>query len=530
MLTQPPSLDRIYDCLAYNADLLSDETAISFKSDETSYEELKCQVDVYATALLAAGICPGDRVGVLSSPTPEHFVIFLSAAAIGAIYVGLNPRYMHDELAYVIDDCAPKILFSRLQIGSRKYESDLRNLVRRMDNKLSIVAICDPVPPNAGVIAFAEFLDGAEDSPEFTPHKNGEADAVLIIYTSGTTGRPKGAMLTEKGILRHSRLSFVGESLSALRSINCFPVNHVAGLVAGSLALMVNGGMIVYVEKFDPEIILETLVDKEITFWGGVPTMFSTVFGEINFSFEKIPSVELISWGGGAAPASLVEKIASAGIKMRTHYTMTETAGSVTMISSHDEVEALCHSVGAPLDDVEWKIINPDGGQVSSEEEGELCIRGDFIMAGYYNRPEATKSAIDRNGWLHTADLAKLRADGRLELLGRKSDMYKSGGFNVYPREVELALETHPNVRLAVVVGRPDGTYGEVGVAFVRIADGREVTTQQLVDYCRSRIANYKIPKAIKITPEIPVLANGKPDKVKLKKIAAEMQTMQAAS
>ena len=306
-----------------------------------------------------------------------------------------------------------------------------------------------------------------------------------------------------------------------LRQLNPYPINHIAGVIAGSVYGLVFGGTSYFLEKFDPATVLKLIKEKRISAWGGVPVMLQRVLDHPDFPGADLSSVSLVSYSGGTASKALLERIVRDICPMvTTMYALTEAAGVVTAIAATDDIELLAETVGTPVPDCEFRLADHTGKQVAKGEHGEIQLRGPFIMKGYWRLPEATREAIDEDGWLHTRDVALERDDGNIVLVGRLSDMYKSGGYNVYPREIEQALEAHPAVNLACVVGVPDPAYGEVGYAFATPAPGQSPDSQALLEHCRARLAGYKLPKYIVVEKELPVLANNKPDKRRLKEVA----------
>ena len=517
-----PDFHRAYDYLRHYGERRPESEAAISAGARLTYRELKRRVDQCARALIAAGISPGDRVAYLSPPHHEYLVILLATLAVGGIAVGVNPRYRRREIAHVLNDAAPSILFSRARIGSRSYAADLSAACAPATR---LVTMGEGESP-AGGEPLAEFMlrGGSitfEELKARTDSTEGESPC-LIIYTSGTTGAPKGVLLKQNAALRHGKIFLRRFQLKTLRAVNYYPTNHVAGVVANTLQTLVGGGAQVCMERFDAGEVLSIIESERITIWGGIPTMLQMCASHENFETADLSSVRVLLWSGGELSPELARKLSRRVPRLATLFAMTETTGGVTAIESDSFADALCHSVGRPLPDVEIRIAGEEGEAVSHGETGELLVRGAFLMIGYWNNPEATAAAIDAQGWLRTGDLAQVDHDGCIRLVGRRIEMFKSGGYNVYPKEVEAVLESHAGVAGAVVVATKDELYGEVGAAFVQAGSVENpVSEESLLEYCRQNLANYKVPKRIYVWLELPMLANGKFDRKRLVEQAA---------
>ena len=515
---------RICDYLYRHAELTPDKEAVGIGNNIQSYADLLGRVEDCAKALMALGIKKGDRVATLAPPHPDYLIIFLATTTIGGIWVGLNSRYTRAELEHVVSDSEPSAIFARTTIGKRQYQEELDYIHNKVKSvKRVIVLGNDFVCPNA--YSYKDFLLNCDNvsgdvlaAVQSTVKSN---DAALIVYTSGTTGKPKGAVLHHYGAVRHAHVQMSLRSTGAIRQINAYPINHIAGVIASSVYCLVTGGTSYFLEKFDPEVVLKTIEEKRITEWGGVPIMLQKVLDHPHYTGTDLSSINEISCSGGTASKPLLERISKEICSaITTMYALTEAAGAATAIPSSDNIDLLAESVGKPLDDCEFRLVDESGMGVRKGEQGEILIRGPFIMKEYWRMPEATSQAIDKEGWLHTGDVAVERGDGNIVLVGRLSDMYKSGGYNVYPKEIEQVLEAHPLINLACVVGVPDPAYDEVGYAFVTPAPGQSVDEQSVLEHCRRYLAGYKIPKYVVIETSLPLLPNNKPDKRKLKQTA----------
>ncbi|MBT5851103.1 MAG: long-chain fatty acid--CoA ligase, partial [Acidimicrobiaceae bacterium] len=284
---------------------------------------------------------------------------------------------------------------------------------------------------------------------------------------------------------------------------------------------MIGGGTIIMQDRFDPALMMRTVAEEQINLWGGVPTIFQICVAHPDFADADLSSVEHIAWGGAAMPFELIQQLlAKTGAsRASTGYGSTETIGGVVFSGPDDSAELATTTVGFIADQTELRLVDDKGNDVAQGEQGEMLVRCDFLMKEYWNRPEATAAAIDSDGWYRTGDLLRQRDDGRYVFLGRNSDMFKSGGYNVYPREIEDCLEEHPAVALAAVVGVPDELFQEVGHAHVVLSG--DAAPDAIIEHVRSHLANYKVPKAVFVHEQLPMLAVGKVDKVALRATSA---------
>ena len=517
---------RISDYLYWHAEKTPDKEAVGIGESVQSYANLLRRVEDCAKGLIALGIKKGDRVATLSPPHPDYFIIFLATTTIGGIWTGLNPRYTRAELEHVISDSEPSIIFARMRIGKRQYHEELRYIHDKVQSVKRVIALGNDFTrfPTYSYDDFLLTRNAISDDVLAAAQSDvANKDAALLVYTSGTTGRPKGAVLHHYGAIRHSHVQMSLRSSGAIRLINAYPINHIAGVIASSVYCLVTGGTGYFLEKFDPEVVLKTIEEKRVTVWGGVPIMLQSVLDHPHFSSTDLSSINEISCSGGTVSKPLLARLSKEICPaITTMYALTEAAGAATAVPPTDNIDLLAESVGKPLDDCELRLVDESGKEAPKGERGEIHIRGPFIMKGYWRMPEATRQAIDKEGWLRTKDVAVERDDGNIVLVGRLSDMYKSGGYNVYPKEIEQALEAHPSINLACVVGAPDPVYHEVGYAFVTLAPGQSIDEQSLLDHCRRYLANYKIPKHVVIDAPLPLLPNNKPDKRRLKETARE--------
>ncbi|HEY0301034.1 MAG TPA: class I adenylate-forming enzyme family protein [Rhizomicrobium sp.] len=508
-------LPRISDYLALHARERPDATAAVLGAARMSYAQMHAKTTMLARALLAAGVRKGDRVAALQTPHPDFLVSFLAAASIGAIWVGLNPRHRGEELKQVVTDAEPAVLLTRTVIDGRSYADEIAAL-RAACAALKTVVAFDGEPAAPGVEAMSGFLDAgryASDAQLAAANEGcGERDPCLIVYTSGSTGAPKGALLHHAGIVGFSEAQIRLWPVDPYIAVNYFPINHIGSVIDCSTPCLVAGGTLVFQEQFDPAACLALMERERVTLWGSVPAVFQMQTQLPDFGRCDLSAVQLIVWEGAALPLETLARLKAVCPHLATNYGMTETTSAITATAPTDDLDILANTVGEVFPGVEIRLAGPDGG------EGEVQVRSAHNLLGYWRQDQATRDAFTADGFFKTGDLAVRRADGRYRLVGRLKEMYKSGGYNVYPREIELALESHRAVAEAAVVGIADPLWDEVGVAFVvtrGAADAAEIEA-----HCRARLANYKIPKRFVFVEALPLLPIGKVDKRALKTLA----------
>jgi acyl-CoA synthetase (AMP-forming)/AMP-acid ligase II len=488
--------------------------ALVFGERRISYRELMQQVDRLAAALLAAGVRKGDRVAMLSTPHPDFVVSVLAASSIGAIWLGLNPRYRLPELQHCVLDSSPKILLARQSLLGRSYEAEI-NALRASCESLEHVVLFDDPAPIAGATAMATFLDrGSSVSARQLDLERSDVagqDPCLLVYTSGSTGAPKGALLHHCGIIDFANLCNSLWPLTPHRVINYFPINHIGSVVDCMMPCLTAGGTQIMLEQFDPLACLELMERERVTLWGSVPSVFQMQLALPDFVRFDLSSVQLIAWGGAPMSRETIERLQAVCPNLASNYGMTETSSAITIIEPTSDLDILANTVGRPRPGIEMRLVDQDDQLVGCDRPGEIQVRSSSNFLGYWQQADATAAAFTADAFFRTGDLGERRSDGRIRLIGRLREMYKSGGYNVYPREVEAVIEAHPGVATAAVVSVPDRLWQEVGVAYV--VPRASITTEQIEQHCRERLANYKLPKHIVLTENLPLLPIGKVDK-----------------
>jgi acyl-CoA synthetase (AMP-forming)/AMP-acid ligase II len=515
-----PSFRRIDEFVSHWAQETPEATACVLGGSRTSYAELDSRIRALARALLRAGVKKGDRVATLSTPHPDFLVCFLAASAVGAIWLGLNPRYRLEELRHVLDDSEPSLLFTRRIIEGRDYAPEVLALRETTPSLRHVVQLDegDLIAPAQAYCDFVQDVGLAPSALETRQDEVGERDPCMIVYTSGSTGTPKGAMLHHRGLVLFAVRQNQVWPVSPLVMLNYFPINHVGCTVDVTMPILAAGGTNVFMEHFDPLESMELMERESVTLWASVPSVFQMQLELPAFSSFDLSSVQLTVFAGAAMPEPMIRRLAAIVPRIATNYGMTETTSAITELEPTDNIEHLAHTVGHAFPGVEVRLVGADGKDVSPGETGEVWTRSEQNFLGYWKRPDATSEVLLADGFFRTGDLAMQRPDGRYRIVGRIKEMYKSGGYNVYPREIEIVIESHPAVAVAAVVSVPDPVWQEVGVAYV-VAKAA-LSPDDLLTFCRERLANYKLPKHIYVRDELPLLPIGKVDKPSLRKLA----------
>jgi fatty-acyl-CoA synthase len=488
-----------------------------------TYAELDAAVDDVTRALLAAGIGKGDRVGLWSPNCAEWTHLQFATARAGAILVNLNPAYRTHELAYALQQAGTRLLVSARSFKSSNYAAMVEEVRDDVPDLEQVVWI--------GESSWDHFVEaGAGISDEQLAEREAglePGDPINIQYTSGTTGAPKGATLSHANILNNGFL--VGEGCAFTEHDRvCIPVPfyHCFGMVMGNLGCTTHGAcMVIPAPVFEPEAVLKAVAAERCTALYGVPTMFIAELGHPDFEDFDLSSLRTGIMAGSPCPAEVMKRVI-ADMHMEDVticYGMTETSPVSTQTSADDSVEKRVGTVGRVHPHVEIKIVDPDTGQtVERDEPGELCTKGYSVMLGYWNDRERTAEAIDSDGFMHTGDLATMDEDGYVNIVGRSKDMVIRGGENVYPRELEEFLHGHPDVSDVQVVGVPDDHYGEEILACVVPRAGASPSEDDIRDYCRGKIAHFKVPRYVKLVDEFPMTVTGKVQKFKLRDAAID--------
>jgi fatty-acyl-CoA synthase len=525
--------DTIGDNLAATARRFPERPAlISRHQDQRfTYAELDAEVDRVARALLAAGIERGDRVGIWSPNRSEWALVQYATARIGAILVNVNPAYRTTELAYAMRQSGCRMLVAARGFKSSDYAAMIEEVRGDLDGLERVVLLDDP--------SWDDLLAGADGVTEEALRKRSAeldaSDPINIQYTSGTTGAPKGATLSHSNILNNGY--FVGRGCRMTEEdVVCVPVPyyHCFGMVMGNLAATSHGACIVLPsEGFEAGPVLEAVQAEKCTALYGVPTMFIAELDHPEFDSFDLTSLRTGIMAGAPCPVEVMRKVID-----RMHmedvticYGMTETSPVSTQTGADDDLEHRTETVGHVHPHVEIRVADPDTGRTLERgETGEFQTRGYSVMLGYWDNPERTAEAIDAARWMHTGDQAVMADDGYVKIVGRIKDMIIRGGENVYPREIEEYLYSHPDIADVQVVGVPDERYGEEICAWVKTREGAEIDEQAVRDFCQGKIAHYKVPRYVRTLDEFPMTVTGKVQKYELRERAIEELGLQDAA
>ena len=502
-----------------------------------SWREFGQDVDATARALLALGIKKGEHVAVWATNVPQWVLLQFATARIGAVMVTINPAYRPHELAYVLKQSDCVALFLVDQFKSSDYFAMLAEVCPEIAAakdglvqspqypRLRRVVSIKGAPP-AGLLTWERFLAAGQSVPQddidriaaaLAPH-----EPINIQYTSGTTGFPKAATLSHRNLLLNAYYVGMCQAMTDQDRL-CIPVPfyHCFGCVLGTLLCSVYGvTMIVPSEYFQPAATLDAIEKYRATAVYGVPTMYIAQLQDPSVAGRDLKSLRTGIMSGAPCPIEVMKQVEKVfgTTELTIAYGQTEASPVVTQTRNTDPIELRVETVGRVLPGVEAKIIDPSSGEpLGDNQQGEFCCRGHVVMLGYYNNPEATAAAIDADGWLHTGDLAVRLPNGYFKITGRLKDMVIRGGENIYPREVEEFLFTHPAVEQAAVFGIPDAKYGEELAAWVKLKAGCQATEEEIREFCKRKLAHFKVPRYVRFVDAFPQTVTGKIQKFRMR-------------
>jgi HIP---CoA ligase len=517
--TIPEALDRA-------AARFGDDEALVDGTTRLSFRELSARVDLVARALVGSGVRQGDRVALWAPNSAAWVITSFAVYAVGAVLVPLNTRYRGQEAGHVLRTSRARLLFTVTDLLGT-------DLVALLADAAGLEALEEIIvlegPPRPGCTTFAEFSARASDAHGREASRRRSAvnadDASDIIFTSGTTGRPKGAVLGHEASVRtYTAWSELVGLRRGDRYLVVYPFFHTAGLKSGVLACILQGATILPHAVFDVLPVMELVATERVTMLPGPPTVFQSILDHPDFASFDLSSLRLSVTGAAIVPVEVVRRMRT---ELRfetvvTGYGLTETTGTVSMCRHDDPPEVIATTVGRPLPGVQVRIVDDGGHPAAAGTSGEILVRGFNVMKEYFEDPRATAEAIDEAGWLRTGDIGVVDDADNLRITDRKKDMYIVGGFNAYPAEIEGIMIGHPQVSQVAVVGRPDERLGEVGVAFVVPRPGQALDPDQLVAWCRERMANFKVPRSVRVVDSLPLNPTGKVMKFELRARLAE--------
>ena len=545
-------LDRQAERFAERDALVNVETG-----ERYTYGEFRDEVERVARGLMALDIQRGHHVGIWATNYSEWVLTQFATAKIGAVMVNVNPAYRTHELAYVLEQSEANAMILIGRFRNSDYAAMLNEVVPELkdsnpgelrSSQFPYLRNVICIPPHgdgadaetpAGMWAWDEMVaKHSEVSPEQLAARQSEClpdDPINIQYTSGTTGNPKGAMLTHHNLVSNGL--YVGDAIELTENDRlCVPVPfyHCFGCVMGNLGCITHGSAIIIAsEHFDPLKTLQALEQERCTALYGVPTMFIAQLDHPEFDNFDVSSLRTGIMAGSPCPIEVMRQVIDrmGAHQMTIAYGQTEHSPVITQTLVSDSIERRVSTVGAVLPGVEARIVDPESGEILGPGiQGELQARSSMVMQGYYNMPEATSAAIDDEGWLHTGDLAEVDQDGYYKITGRLKDMIIRGGENVYPREIEEFLYTHPKISDVQVIGVPDERFGEEVMAWVMLRPGESAEAEEIREFCRGKIAHFKVPRYVRVTEEFPMTVTGKIQKFRMREMAVEELGLQAAS
>lgn len=527
-----------------------DALIVKHQNIRFTYQEFQAKVNECARAFMALGVQKRDRVGIWSPNRYEWTITQFATAKIGAILVNINPSYRLHELEYALNQSECSTLVIADQFKGSSFTEMMYSLAPELQDTAKGQLQSSTLPMLRTLIRLAEdekagawrWTDFLQEANKVTAAELAQRQASLsadepinIQYTSGTTGFPKGATLSHHNILNNGY--FVAELMNFTekdRLVIPVPLYHCFGMVMGNLGCVTHGAAMIYPsEGFDPVSTLKAVEQEKATGIFGVPTMFIAELDLPDFNQYNLTSLRTGIMAGSPCPIEVMKKVQSLMhvSEMEIAYGMTETSPVSTQTRVGTPLEKQVSTVGQIHPHLEVKVIDPETGlTVPRGVPGELCTRGYSVMLGYWNNDTATRNAIDRARWMHTGDLATIDEEGYVKIVGRIKDMIIRGGENIYPREIEEFLYTHPKISDVQVIGVPDLKYGEAVMAWVRVKEGEELSAEEIKNYCQGQIAYFKIPEYIRFTESFPMTVTGKIRKVEMREQSIHELGLEAAA
>ncbi|WP_421956188.1 class I adenylate-forming enzyme family protein [Polaromonas sp.] len=494
------------------------QTAYICGEKNYSWQEVDAVTSKLAVQFQAMGLGKGDRIGVILLNQIEWIYTYFAAAKIGAVVVGMSVRYRDNEIDYMLNDSRIKAVVSPREFSGFDYVKFFAEGRQRFPALQHTIYVGEPQA--GGGVNFSDLLAPAKGTARQPAGAPPDADdLVMIIYTSGTTGQPKAAGLTHRSQLasaraqsQHTRMS--PDDLMQL----AMPLNHVGGITCGVLSMMLAGGSCELVPAFSPDAVLGMMQRHPPTLFVGVPTMITLLLMSPRLATADFSRVRLVIIGGSNVEAALLTRLQAAvpGVSIMNLYGLSESSGAIVMTPWDCSQDELLGSIGKPLAGAEARVVSAAGTDMPVGEVGELWFRGASVIPAYVGAQQST-GTFDAQGWLHSGDLGYLNDAGLIYLMGRQKDMYIQGGFNVYPAEIEGVIAMHPDVLMVAGIGVPDQVLGEVGRYYIIRKEGRNVTEQDIQEFCRNRLADYKVPRQVVFRTQLPMTPAGKIQKAALR-------------
>lgn len=507
MMTKDKNRFTVYELLSQAESTHYNKEAIYDLTHRASYLQLKKDVDQLAASFIKQGFKKGDRIAVALPNWYETTVIFFAVAKIGAILVPFNPSYKAHEIQYILQHAEPTALFITEKFDQRPLE----------EVQSSITSIVTVRFEQQGTLSFPDLLNGKLPKTN-EALLNVDEDVYCLLYTSGTTGAPKGVMITHRGVIQSAN-TLAGELHCTEQDVFLIaaPLFHIFGMVCNLFVGISVGARMIIKEKYHPREMLELIERERVTIQQGVPTMFLKELEVEDFERYDLSTLRAGMVGASPIPPNKVKEVRDRlGMNLCQSFGITETC-TVTMTPYDDDEQKIISSLGKAIPGVHLKIVDENRNELPAGQTGEIAIHSFGTMKGYYKMPEETARVIDEKGWFYTGDLGIMDEEGYLYFVGRAKEMIIRGGYNIYPQEIEAVLTKHPAVSNSAVIGIPDDVLGEIVCAVIQLKNDQVCTEEELKNYLKEQIANYKVPSKIIFTEDFPVTASGKIQKVKLR-------------
>ncbi len=490
----------------------SGDTMMIYEGKEISFGEVDAISDRVASGLLKLGFKKGEKIGIIGLNQPEWLYTYFAAAKIGVVITGLSVRYRDSELDYILNQSETRAVLSLAAVGDMNYVEFFKEFKEKIPTVKEFIFMGGD--GFEGSYSFAELMNSEVDKAVLDQAKAAVTpdDDMIIIYTSGTTGTPKGAVISHKSQLASARAQAVHTKIGP---DDCFPMalpfNHVGGITCGVLTTLLGKGKYVLIPMFSPDYIVEQLKKYPATIGTGVPTMYLMLMMTESYIALDHSKVRVAIIGGSNADGTLLKQLTDTypNAKVMNLYGLSESSGTLVMSPWESNDAMTVKSIGKPIGDFAVKVVDETGRDLPQGEIGELCFKGDAVIKRYYGMPDKSAETFN-DDWVFTGDMGFLDEEGYIVLKGRKKEMYIQGGFNVYPVEVENLLASHPKVAMVAGIGVKDDVLGEVGRYYIIPAPGTEPTEEEIKEFCKGQLADYKVPKQIVFRPELPMTPAGK--------------------
>ncbi len=517
---------KIGEALRRSAKLWPEREFVVGSGERLSYARFDAEVDRLATGLLGLGVGRCDHVACWLTNGPDWLRLWFACCRIGATVVSINTRYKTDEVAFILAQSDAKVLVAMPGYWNIDYLAMIREMVPGFEASTPGALQCDALPElravllwmderHPGTASLAQLMAREVDTAalDVAAAELDVMDPVVIIYTSGTTGVPKGAMHCHRVLIEGEAIARAMHMETGDKVLGHMPLYHVAGCIATVIPTMQHGCTLVTMDQWEPAAALDLIESERVAIMGGIPTHFIDLLSQPGVEIRDTHCLKS-AWIGGAPVTPRIATTVKETLHfdaLQSVYGMTETMGMTTLAEFDAPIEVTCENKGKPVGDYEIRVVRPDTDtEAAVGEDGEIQVRGYLVMLGYYKNEEATAEAITPEGWFHTGDLGHFDAEGYLKITGRAKEMFIVGGSNAYPAEIERFLESHPKVDQAVVCGVPDARLGEVGFAFCSAAPGEALSPADVVEHCRGRIADYKVPRHVELVADFPRTSTNK--------------------